>query len=131
MSIAPGPMPNSGTSGIMFKMPTEVGRPDVWVYAKGKGHAVEAMMHGWVIEERDRTNEKFYGQKGLAAKEILSGRVQSPASESNELLRTLNVIQSESTDYGGLPQGKIPGDSSVQKTYEAHGSAEKGEIHWR
>lgn len=118
MTVAKGPMPTTGAGVSGFKMPAEEGRPDVWVYAKGKGHAVDVRLDGVVVRERVEENARFYGAEGLVAKEILGGRVQSPAGDSSELLKTLEVIKSRGSDFGGLPHGKSPGDCSVKKVQD-------------
>jgi lipid-binding SYLF domain-containing protein len=45
-----------------------------------------------VVEEGKEVNEKFYGEEGVVAKEILGGRVNSSGWELDELVQVLRVI---------------------------------------
>lgn len=75
-------------------------REDVWVYGKGKGCAVEVGLEGVVVEEGKETDEEFYGEEGVVAKEILGGRVPSSGGELDELVQVMRVITWQGTTNG-------------------------------
>lgn len=127
VSISEGPMFESGASKSNESLemsPKEDARPDAWVYIKGKGRPVDAsMLDGMMVVEREEENARFYSEKGVVAKEILGGRILSPALSTNgserELSRTLEVVAERETGLEGVPLGKSPGDCTVKVRLES------------
>lgn len=67
---------------------------------------VNVKLNELVIEERGEANVKFHGEEEIVAKEILGGKVRSPAREDRVLLKTLKAVKAQGADLGDLPRGK-------------------------
>lgn len=114
IAIEPGPIPQS--DALTAQAGTSPRRTDVNLfYAKSKGHLLQIDLKHAVVREAKGENERFYGVPGIAAEEVLSGRVKPPSGTSDHLYSTLRALGQRTPDLGGLPKpGRCPGDCRLK-----------------
>lgn len=88
LSIAAGPLGN----GAMLESGIE--RSPAWSYTKSKGFYAGIQLDGNIVIERNDENARFYGRKGIKAKDILSGNIHRP-HECDQLIRTIERASGE------------------------------------
>ncbi|KAM3434186.1 hypothetical protein NHJ13734_006125 [Beauveria thailandica] len=70
----------------------QANRP-VFTYLKSRGFYAGVQVDGTVVIERSDENARFYNETGIAAADILAGKVRRPPRETRKLMETLKAAE--------------------------------------
>lgn len=70
----------------------QANRP-VFTYLKSRGFYAGVQVDGTVVIERSDENARFYQETGIAAADILAGKVRRPPRETRKLMETLKAAE--------------------------------------
>ncbi|KAM3498383.1 hypothetical protein MY10362_008293 [Beauveria mimosiformis] len=70
----------------------QANRP-VFTYLKSRGFYAGVQVDGTVMIERSDENARFYNETGIAAADILAGKVRRPPRETRKLMETLKAAE--------------------------------------
>lgn len=73
LTVAAGPYGRNLEADVAIRSPAAV-----YTYSKSKGLFAGISLEGTVLIERKGANEKFYGQDGIRARDILAGNIYPP-----------------------------------------------------